>query len=119
LALFWIKYNYGLLWGLAVALSELRRRPLRLPRSPWEIATALFVGLLALGTLLGRNVGLLLYAGLLIATGRLAVPWFLDRERLRSWWRSRSPEIRAALATVVLPLWLWGLSPHPIHPRTL
>jgi hypothetical protein len=127
LALFWIKYNYGLLWGLTATLCELSRRPfpnLRFPRSPWEISLAAFLGALALGSLAGRNVGVLLYAGLLIATGWLVIRWVLDlksgdRESLRSWWRSRPPEIRAGLATVVIPLWLWSLSPDPIHPHSI
>ena len=122
LALFWIKYNYGLLWGLTVALCELRRRSfprLRLPRARWEIALAVFLGLLVLGTLAGRNVGVLLYAGLLIATVCLATLWLRDRESLLRWWRSRPVEIRAGLATVVVPLWLWSLSPDPIHPHSI
>lgn len=117
LALFLIKYNYALIWGLTVAACEWRS--FRLPRSrkEWMLAAGLAVlaGLAAAGV----SVGGAIYALLVLATVWLLVRWRRDREALRNGWRSLPVPVRALLATVVIPLWIWCLSPDPIHPRNI
>jgi hypothetical protein len=117
LALFLIKYNYALIWGLTVAACEWRS--FRFPRSRKARLLGAGLGLLAVLVAAGVSVGGLLYAGLVIATVWLAVRWRRDREAVRTWWRSRTVPVRALLATVVIPLWIWCLSPAPIHPRNI
>lgn len=117
LALFLIKYNYALIWGLTVAVCEWRS--FRLPRSRGEWALAAGGAVLAGLWLAGVSVGGAIYALLVLAAVGLAVRWRRDPESLRSWWRSRPVPVRALLATVVIPLWIWCLSPDPIHPRNI
>jgi hypothetical protein len=131
LALFLIKVNYALIWGLCVAVDQF----LALPREqrlevmqkvrqllwPWPGATrgqaalALVLDLLLICAVVGVNPGVGVYALILIFTGIAVARW----ERFRSWWRSLPPAPRALLETFVLPLWIWCLSPHPIHPKNI
>jgi hypothetical protein len=135
LALFLVKYNYALIWAFAVLANEILRLPPERRRElgrhgllllrPWgqpsvgRLALALWLDLLILAVLLGVNPGVDPHAGLLVGAAVLAVRLFRDREALRSRWRSLPVEIRAALATVVIPLGLWCLSPRPIHPKEI
>ncbi|HSS76169.1 MAG TPA: hypothetical protein VLV54_05425 [Thermoanaerobaculia bacterium] len=123
LALFLVKYNYCLIVGLALLAGAIWRRwPLRLSWPGWtpgRILLAVYLGLLLLVALLGVNPGVGIYAGLVVGAGVLAVRWGRDREGFSTRWRTLPVEVRSILATVVAPLWLWGLSPSPIHPRSL
>jgi hypothetical protein len=135
LALFLVKYNYALLWWACVLVNEvLRRTPeerrelarwikdLLWPwptRRPGKIILAVYLYLLLLAALLGINFGVGLYAGIVVGTVLFALRWRRDREGIRNGWRSLPVEIRAALSTVVLPLWIWCLSPDPIHPKNI
>jgi hypothetical protein len=149
LALFLVKYNYAMIWGITVAASELtclapERRGALLRRVgrwlwPWRreagraagrvsrraAALALYLYVLAALALLRRNPGYPLYAGLLVATGWglwRAWGWRRDpasRARAAAGWRRLPAAGRALLATVVLPLWIWLLSPRPIHPKQI
>ncbi|HEV2853750.1 MAG TPA: hypothetical protein VHC97_13185 [Thermoanaerobaculia bacterium] len=135
LALFLVKYNYALIWAFAVLANEIVRLPPERRRElgrqgllllrPWRqpglgrLALAVWLDLLILALLLGINPGVGIYAGLVAGAAVLAVRFFRDREAPRSRWRSLPVEIRAALATVVIPLGLWCLSPMPIHPKEI
>jgi hypothetical protein len=135
LGLFLVKYNYGLLWGIAVLANEiLRRSPEerrelarrigRLfwpgpPRRPGRIVLAVWLWLLAVAAVLGINFGVGLYAGLVVGAVLVALRFKRDREGVRAWWGSLPVEIRAALETVVIPLWIWCLSPDPVHPKNI
>ncbi|HEV8578861.1 MAG TPA: hypothetical protein VGX68_07215 [Thermoanaerobaculia bacterium] len=135
LALFLIKYNYALVWGTAVLIHEvwrlapnrrreLARRALRLLRpggqAGWKGAVlAVYLDLLIIVTLLRVNPGVGIYAGLVVGAVVASVRLLRDPHETRERWRSLPVEIRTALATVVLPLWIWCLSPQPIHPKTI
>lgn len=134
LVLFWIKSNYFLLAGTALAVhaalevtAESRRAWMRrlgdaVLRRGWS-SPARWLALLATVAvalaLVGRNPGNLLYAALLVATVAA----------LRLLWKSRlgprealgrlSPAARGLVVALVLPVWIWCLSPRPIHPRSL
>jgi hypothetical protein len=135
LALFLVKYNYALVWVLAVLANEiwrlpparrreLARRAARVLR-PWgqtgwgRTALAVYLDLLILATLLGINPGVGIYAGLVAGAAWLALRWRRNREALEAQWHSLPLEVRTALATVVIPLWAWCLSPDPIHPKNI
>ena len=135
LALFLVKYNYALIWGIAVLANEIWRLPpdrrrvlgrqvVRLLR-PWgqpsagRTVLAVWLDLLILAVLLGINPGVGIYAGLVVGAVILVARFFRDRDAFRSRWRSLPMEIRAALATVVIPLAVWFLSPRPIHPKEI
>lgn len=131
LALFLIKYNYALIWGVCVAVDQLlglpRERRLELLRRlrrllwPWPGASrgqavlAVVLDLLLVCAIVGINPGVGVYALLLVLTVIAVIRW----ERVRSWWRSLPPAGRALLETVVLPIWLWCLSPDPVHPKNI
>ena len=124
LALFLIKYNYALIWGVCVAADQLRLEWLQKVRRllwPWPGASrgqtvlAAVLDLLLVCAIVGVNPGVGVYALLLVLT----VIAVIRRERVRSWWRTLPPAGRALLETVVLPLWLWCLSPDPIHPKNI
>jgi hypothetical protein len=137
LALFLVKYNYALIWGAAVAANEILRLS---PESraevrrvaarrlwPWGAGrgstgarvTAVYLYIVALCTLFGINAGLALYAGLLVATFVIARRWRRDPEGVAAWWWRRPVAGRAVVATVILPLWVWFLSPYPVHPKEI
>lgn len=122
LALFLIKYNYALVWVAAVLVNEVwrmtpeRRREL----ARWPLRHRIFaayVGLLILAALFGVNPGVGVYAGLVIGAVLLIVRWRRDPAAFRARWRSLPVEARAALATFAIPIWIWWLSPQPIHPK--
>ena len=69
--------------------------------------------------LLGKNPGYGLYAGLLAATAWAAARWRRDPAGVAAWWRSLPVAGRALAATVALPLWIWFLSPSPVHPKEI
>lgn len=79
----------------------------------------MWLWLLAIAAVLGINFGVGLYAGLVVGAVLAALRWKRDREGVRAWWRSLPVEVRAALATVVIPLWIWCLSPDPVHPKNI
>ena len=125
LALFLIKVNYALIWGLCVAVDQLpREETLRRVRRllwPWPGATrgqaalAVALDLLLLCAVVGVNPGIGVYALLLVFTGIAVARW----QRFRSWWRALPSAPRALLETFVLPIWIWFLSPSPIHPKNI
>jgi hypothetical protein len=135
LALFLVKYNYALIWGASVLANEVwrlppeRRRELarnaaRLLR-PWgqpewgRLVLALYLDLLLAATVLGINPGVGIYAGLVVGAVLFGARFLRDREAVLSRWRRLTPELRALLAAVVIPLWIWCLSPRPIHPKSI
>jgi hypothetical protein len=73
----------------------------------------------ALLFLAGRNPGTLVYAAIVLATGVLTVDWLRDRQRPAKWLASAPASVRAAVELFVVPLWIWCLSPSPIHPREI
>ncbi|HEX5718239.1 MAG TPA: hypothetical protein VF179_18910 [Thermoanaerobaculia bacterium] len=131
LALFLIKVNYALIWGLCVAVDQF----LALPRErrlemmgkirrllwPWPGATrgqaalAVVLDLLLICAAVGVNPGVGVYALILVFSGIAVARW----QRFRSWWRSLPAAPRALLETFALPIWIWCLSPHPIHPKSI
>ncbi|HWM90264.1 MAG TPA: hypothetical protein VN493_05810 [Thermoanaerobaculia bacterium] len=135
LALFLIKYNYALIWGLCVAVDQFLSLPrerrmdmfrrLRRLLWPWpgasrgQAALAVALDLLLICAVVGVNPGVGVYALLLIGTGIAVVRWRRDPERVRSWSRSLPTAARALLETVVIPLWMWCLSPDPVHPKNI
>lgn len=136
LALFLIKYNYALTWGAAMAANEIRRLSpesrARLRQEAvgrlwpwgerrgfaWRLA-AVYLYAMAAGALLGANVGYALYAALLAATVAVVQRWRRDPAGAVAWYRRLPAAGRALVTTVVLPLWVWFLSPWPIHLREI
>jgi hypothetical protein len=134
LALCLVKPNYALLAGAALALHAAadagaqRRRELgaRLRRevfgAGWRAPArwaALVLALAVLSLAAGRNPGGLLYGALVVST--LAIVGARGRSLLRpeaALARLGAPA-RALVETFVVPLWLWCLSPDPIHPRNV
>lgn len=135
LALVLVKYNYALIWILAVLLDEglrmsaaERRRLGRWIRDrltpwggkPWRhklLAVALDLVLLA--GLIGVNPGIPIWLGLVVTAVVGTIRVLRGDFSPRTWLRSLPARRRAAVETVVLPIALWWLSPHPIHPRTV
>jgi hypothetical protein len=136
LALFFVKYNYAVLWLLGVLVHQLGRQPaatrvalarraaaLAWPwptRDPRRVAPACVLYTLGLLALVGRGLGQALYALLVGATA--VCVWRLWRHGavvVRARWRALPPPARALLETLVVPLWLWALSPSPLHVRKL
>jgi hypothetical protein len=135
LALFFVKYNYAVLWMLGVAIHQLGRlstaaraalgrRAVALvwpwpTRDPRRAAPACVLYALGLLALVGRGVGQALYA--LVVGAAVVSLWRLWRHgaAVRAWWRTLPPPARAVLETLVVPLWLWALSPSPLHVRKL
>jgi hypothetical protein len=135
LALVLVKVNYGLLWVLAVGAAELlalpaaRRRELlrRVAKVlwPWPGAgfartlLAVYLDVILICGLAGVNFGVGIYAGIVVATVILLRALWRDRAALAARWRDLPEPVRQLAATFVLPLWLWFLSPDPIHPKTI
>ncbi|MEA2562538.1 MAG: hypothetical protein QOH06_4042 [Acidobacteriota bacterium] len=131
LALFLIKVNYALIWGLCVAVDQFlalpRERRLEVIRRiqrllwPWPGASrgqatlAVVLDLLLICAVAGVNPGIGVYVLILVFTGIAVAHW----QRFRSWWRSLPPAPKALLETFVLPVWIWCLSPNPIHPKNI
>lgn len=127
LALFFVKVNYALVWGLCVAVDQLFERRVEVLHKirrilwPWPGATrgqaalAVFLDLLLICAVVGVNPGVGVYALILVFTGIAVARW----QRFRSWWLSLPPAPRALLETFVLPIWIWCLSPNPIHPKNV
>lgn len=131
LALFFMKVNYALIWGLCVAVDQWVALPrerrleaigkIRRLLWPWPGATrgqaalAVALDILLICAVVGVNPGVGVYVLLLVFTGIAAARW----QRFRSWWQSLAPAPRALLETFALPLWIWCLSPHPIHPKNV
>jgi hypothetical protein len=122
LALFLTKYNYALVWGVAVVANEVwrltpeQRRGLIRQAMRWRILSA-YLALLIVAALFGINPGVGVYIGLVVGAVLLIVRWRRDPEGFRARWRSLPVEVRAVLSTFVLPVWIWWLSPEPIHPK--
>lgn len=135
LALVLVKYNYALIWGLAVVLDELRRmsseergalvRRLRELLTPWgdkPLSRRLLAGaldLVLLAAVIGVNPGVAIWLGLGVAAVVVAVRTWRGRIAPRAWLRDLPARRRAAVETVGLPIALWWLSPDPIHPKTI
>jgi len=133
LALFFVKYNYALLWLVATALDwaidmpvERRRRwrdrlaawsPLRRDGSTPARALAASLVVLVATQLAGGSAGNVLFALLWLWTLALAPIAWRRRGELRRRLAALSPATRAGLEVVVAPLWLWSLALQPIHPK--
>jgi hypothetical protein len=134
LALFFVKYNYFLLNGAALALHAVlemkgdRRRAIlsdlvgRVRRGGWRSPprwAALALAAAAAIFLAGENPGNFLYGCLVVATVLgLSLQW-KSLDRLRGALARLSPAARGFVEWLLVPLWLWSLSPRPIHPRSL
>lgn len=135
LVLFFVKYNYAVVLWTALAVDEVLRlgrdgrrrlgwtaRSILWPwptRRPGRVTLAVYLYALAVAALAGVNPGVGIYAGLVVGAVLLAVAWIRRRPALLDWWTSLPSRGRALLQTVVLPLWLWCLSPSPIHPKSI
>jgi hypothetical protein len=135
LTLFLVKYNYALILGAALAANELlrlspaRRAALRGFAArwlwPWRQGArsakgiAVLVYLVALCMALKVNVGYAVYAALLIATFLLARRAWRDPSEVKGAWRDLPAAVRAVAATLIVPLWIWFLSPWPVHPKEI
>jgi hypothetical protein len=131
-ALFFIKYNYGLLWIAAALLDGLLfhrmdwRQVSRLawPRDgAWGRKTILVaVALLIAAYAFGASVGGAAYAVLLLSLVGFA--WTRLRQRTlrestRLTFDNLPAEVRAALGFFLLPVLFWCLIPRPLHLRAL
>lgn len=122
LALFLTKYNYALVWVVAVVANEVwrmtpeQRRELGRWALRWKILLA-YLALLFVVALFGINPGVGVYIGFVVGVVLLIVHWRRDPEGFRARWRSLPVEARAVLSTFVVPVWIWWLSPEPIHPK--
>jgi hypothetical protein len=134
LVLLFTKYNYFLLMGMAIGLhavleasSERRRETARgiwrrVALDGWRspLRWVAIVGAISLVALaLGQNPGNFLYAGLVAATALLfSLQWkFLLRPGAAL---SRLPPVaRGLVEMLIVPVWIWSLSPRPVHPRNV
>jgi hypothetical protein len=129
-----VKMNFGLLWLASLGLWRLlaataeERRTLRRAllgswwprgagRARWLLAGVLWI--LALATALGENPGVGVYLTMVGLTVAAAIRWRRDPAAVRTWWSAQSAAARAYLAVFVAPLWVWWLSPEPIHPKEI
>jgi hypothetical protein len=134
LALLLVKFNYGVLWLVSLAVwqaleaTSLARRAFAArarawlwPRGgPWQRWLApSYLAVLAVLAVAGTNPGIGVYAGLLIASGWLVRAWRRDPDALRQRWQELPLRLRAFVLGLVAPLWLWWLSPRPIHPKEI
>ncbi len=134
LALLFTKYNYFLLNGVPLLLHALlelgkdekralgRRLSHAILRRGWRSPArwiALVAALSLASILVGQNPGGLIYGVLVVATLLcLSLQWKQFRlwpERLAA----LDPAPRALFETFLLPLWIWSLSPSPIHPKSV
>jgi hypothetical protein len=132
LLLFFLKYNYGLIWIVSVVVVEVaelsvtsRRRLLDwlkglvLPLGRGSLFTrvrcvglTIYVGLLVTcGLLWGEFAGTLLYPAFVIGAAMLLYAVFLHGRGLLQWWSGLEGKYRAALALFVAPVWCWNLIP--------
>jgi hypothetical protein len=135
LALFLVKYNYALILGVALAANELLRLSPARRTALWSFAArwlwpwrqgsrsakaiAVLVYLVAVCMLLKVNVGYAIYVALLVATFVLARRAWRDPAGLRAAWRGLPVAVRAVVTTLIVPLWIWFLSPWPVHPKEI
>ena len=134
LALLWVKYNYFVMSAAAFALHaalELtpEERRAALARARTAIAgggrasparwLAIVAGAVTLTLVAGRNPGNLLYGALVIATGVALVRLARGRWRPRVALGRLSAPARGLVEFLAVPVWLWCLSPSPIHPRAV
>jgi len=134
LALFLVKANYffltagGLALHAALALDRGRLREvatrlgLGLVEDGWR-SPARWLALLAAVSVvlfgLGQNPGTLLYGGLVVATIVIVARRRAWLRRPRAALARLSVPSRALVETLVVPCWIWFLSPAPVHPRNL
>lgn len=90
------------------------RRPGWRPRL---VAAVLYIA--AVAVVLGGSPGIVVYWLLVLSSIALAVSWRGGTSRLLKRLRDLQNPSRAAIETVVVPLWIWSLSPDPIHPRAV
>jgi hypothetical protein len=135
LALFLVKYNYALILGVALAVNELLRLPPDRRAAlggfaarwlwPWRQgsrsskAIAILLYLVAICMALKVNLGYAIYVALLIATFALLRRAWRDPAGMKSAWRNLPVAVRAVASTLILPLWIWFLSPWPVHPKEI
>jgi hypothetical protein len=133
LVLFFIKYNYAVIWLAAAGLFELSRidaaqwHQLRSFLShwlwPWHRPTwlqglvALGSYVLAAGLILRLSVGVAVYGFVVLITVTVLAAWRERVPSLRAWVADQPPAVRAIVETFALPVWIWSLSPSPIHPK--
>lgn len=131
--LFFVKYNYGLSFLLVAGLHQvLIGRPergwrlahmLRQWLWPWrgdsgwrKLGAGMLYALLVLA-LLGQTISSWIYYFVILATLILALRWHMDGRRLLGWIRGLAMPARAGVELVLLPVWIWFLSPSPVHVR--
>jgi hypothetical protein len=138
-ALFFCKYNYGLMWLLPVFAHEAWLRSGSVAaavdrarstlgsvflRRPWHLFTALCLATVAAVWLSGPwqisvaghtvsagSAGNLVYGLYILALLRLVARPRRNAEAVRSWWRRRDPRSRTMALWVALPIALWMLAP--------
>lgn len=134
LTLLLMKVNFGVLWLGSLLLWRLVESTAGERRSwvagGWSVVwprdggwpRRLLAGalwLLALATALGENPGIGLYAVQIALTVAGVLAWRRRRAELERTWSTLSTPLRAYLAVLVAPLWIWWLSPDPIHPKEI
>jgi len=134
LGLSWTKYNYFLSGATALALHAVleaapERRGViarnlreRIVRGGWRSPArwvAIAIGVAAISLAIGQNPGIFLYACLVVATAALlSIHWKSLARPGRALGRL-PPAARGLVELLVVPLWIWSLSPRPIHPRSV
>jgi hypothetical protein len=132
LVLLFTKYNYFLLGGGAIGLHAVleatpkRRRELaretwrRIAHRGWRQSArwiALIAAVSSVSLAVGQNPGNFLYACLVVATAVvLSLQWKLLLRPGEALARL-SPAARGFVEMLIVPVWIWSLSPRPIHPR--
>lgn len=135
LALVLVKYSYALIWIVAVGLDEIRRmsrqrrrelgRWLRDLLTPWgdkPLRRKLLAGALdamLLAAVSGVNPGIAVWLGLVVTAVVLGIEARRGELSLRARLARLPARYRAAVETVALPVAVWWLSPHPIHPKAV
>jgi hypothetical protein len=132
LLLFFLKYNYGLIWIVSVVVVEVMGlsiasrsrlliwlKGLVLPLGRGGLRTrlrcagvGLYLGLLVIcGVLWGEYAGMLLYPAFVVGAVVLLSSVLRHRGVLRQWWSELPVKYRAALAFWAAPVWCWNLIP--------
>jgi len=135
LALVLVKYTYALIWIVAVGLDEIRRmsrqrrrelgRWLRDLLTPWgdqPLRRKLLAGALdamLLAAVIGVNPGIAVWLGLVVTAVVLGIKAHRGELSLRTRLVRLPARYRATVETVALPVAVWWLSPHPIHPKAV
>lgn len=135
LALFWTKFNYALLLGAGLAVGEFwvadaaARAAAAQRFLPWlwpgrggrpvDWARPLVAVGLALAAALGANPGPALYLLLLALTAVLLARAWRSRRAPWAGLAALPSRTRGLVEGLALPLWIWALSPSPLHLKSL